>query len=260
MVEDTRAISASAAGCKAPLWRNWAVGGSLVLTVAAVLQVAVDRWHGMTTSSHTIDSNAQVAAFVPRIQEPWLAPDKALRDFPFLRDRLVEEYGWEQSRSEGAIVEYLRFLTMLGESPRMELIASSDLDLVWHEHLQDTLNYAEDCRSLFGRFLHHRRARTSEEKAAIPESYGRTKRRYAERFGAEPSPQFWGAATEASSMCGGGPSLLGNTPARQATTGNNTVQPNEKPSILSAAATSVHPAATLTMAALFAFLAVSGSR
>jgi len=228
------------------------MGGSLVLAMAAVLQVAVDQWH-------RISRNTQVVAFVPRMEEPWVAPEKALRDFTFLRDRLVEEYGWEQSRSEASIGEYLRFLTMLAESPRMELIASSDLDLVWHEHLQDTLNYAEDCLGLFGRFLHHRRARTSKEKEAIPESYGRTKRRYKERFGAEPSPQFWGAATEASSMCGGGPALLGESPLRQGSTGNKTAPP-EIPSILTAAATSVHPAVTLTMAALSAFLAASGSQ
>jgi len=234
------------------------MGGSLVLTIAAVLQVAVDQWHGITTSSRSVDSTAQVVALVPPMEEPWLAPEKALRDFAFLRDRLVEEYGWEHSRSEAAIVEYLRFLTMLAESPHMELIASSDLDLVWHEHIQDTLNYAEDCRGLFGRFLHHRRARTSGEKAAIPESYGRTKRRYKERFGTDPSPQFWGAATEASSMCGGGPALLGESPLRQGSTGNKS-QP-ETPSVLSSSNSSVHPAVTLTMAALFALLAARGSR
>jgi hypothetical protein len=106
--------------------------------------------------------------------------------------------------------------------------------------------------------LHHRRARTLEEKSAIPESYQRTKRHYAERFGAEPSPQFWGSSTEASSMCGGGPSLLGDSPMRQATMGNKTAPP-EVPNILSAA-TSVHPAVTLTLAALSALLATSGRR
>merc|ERR1711988_1579729 len=79
-----------------------------------------------------------------------------------------------------------------------------DVDLVWHEHILDTKNYEIDCMRLYGRFLNHRRARTPLEFAAIPESYARTKHRYAERFGAVPPARFWGAETDASSMCGGG--------------------------------------------------------
>merc|ERR1712232_1094658 len=99
--------------------------------------------------------------------EPWVAPETALQDYDFLRERVMEEHGWDRGRAEGAIVEYLRFLQMLAGSPRMELIASSDVDLVWHEHIMDTENYVADNRRLFGRFLHHRRARTAEEFADI---------------------------------------------------------------------------------------------
>lgn len=138
------------------------------------------------------------------IDQPWLHPKTALRDYEFLRDRVAEEYGWGQQRVEGAIVEYLRFLQLIAEAPKRELIASSDVDLVWHEHIMDTENYLLDCKRLFGRFLHHRRARTNEEISAIPESYSHTKEVYAERFGVRPPDQFWGSTTTAASMCGGG--------------------------------------------------------
>jgi hypothetical protein len=136
--------------------------------------------------------------------EVWNNPTKALQDYAFLRDRLVEEHGWDAAQADGAIVEYFRFLTMLAEAPSMELIASSDVDLVWHEHLLDTSNYAADTQKLFGDFLHHRRARTQEEFDLIPEFYTRTKQRYLERFGIPPPQRFWGVTTEASSMCGRG--------------------------------------------------------
>merc|ERR1712232_106678 len=99
---------------------------------------------------------------------------------------------------------YLRFLQLIAESPRMELVAPTDVDLVWHEHILDTKNYAVDCNNLFGRLLHHRRARSAADVAEIPLGYERSKRAYAIRFGKEPPAQYWGETTQSASMCGGG--------------------------------------------------------
>merc|ERR1719440_2164691 len=66
------------------------------------------------------------------------------------------------------------------------------------------MNYGLDSENLWGRFLHHRRARTAEEFKAIPESYALTKQVYEDRFGRKPPSSVWGASTDASSMCGGG--------------------------------------------------------
>merc|ERR1712151_52322 len=65
-------------------------------------------------------------------------------------------------------------------------------------------NYASDSIRLFGRFLHHHRARTPDEVAAIPIAYSRTKDEYRTRFGISPPDEIWGATTSAASMCGGG--------------------------------------------------------
>ncbi|CAK0869492.1 unnamed protein product [Prorocentrum cordatum] len=133
------------------------------------------------------------------------APDAgALSDHAFLRERVMEEHGWPGPRADGAIAEYLRFLQLLASAPRMELVASDDVDLVWHEHLLDTQNYAADTQRLFGRFLHHRRARSAQEVSDIPAGYARTKEAYRARFGREPPALHWGATTAAASMCGGG--------------------------------------------------------
>jgi len=178
------------------------------VVVALVLSAcgAAPFWQG---ASLAVGGDGPQAAPLLKLSAPSPA---ALRDYAFLRDRVAEEYGWDRDRAEGAIVEYLRFLQLLSEAPRRELIASSDVDLVWHEHIMDSENYAVDCNALFGRFLHHRRARTPAELAQIPESYSQTKRVYAERFGVAPPAQFWGPSTEAASMCGGGSDVDPNPP------------------------------------------------
>lgn len=207
--------------------------GSISFAIAAALLSALWRsphWHA---PSAAVNSDIEVRAL-----EVWKDPQTALQDFDFLQNRVMEEHSWDAGRAEGAIREYLRFMQMLAEAPKMELVASSDVDLVWHEHLIDTQNYAADCLRLFGRFLHHRRARTSDELAAIPAAYERTKRRYAERFGLDAPVLFWGPETEASSMCGGGggglldPAPSNSAPApnsseeKDTTTQDTTAQPS----------------------------------
>lgn len=177
--------------------------GGLFLSAMLVLLIATWRSCGSLPQQSLISQLER--EHLPGLSlEPWQHPETAMRDYGFLLERVMDEYKWDVDRSRGAIVEYLRFMQMLGEAPQMELIASSDVDLVWHEHILDTMNYGPDCIKLFGRFLNHRRARTPSEFALIPPAYQRTKGRYAERFGGSPPPRFWGAETDASSMCGGG--------------------------------------------------------
>jgi len=116
----------------------------------------------------------------------------------------MRQHNWTVAHTEGAISEYLRFAELLTLSPDRELIASTDVDAVWHEHVLDTENYALDCQHMWGRYVHHRRVRTAAERADIPTSYALTKQRYAAHFGAVAPPAYWGSDTQAASLCGGG--------------------------------------------------------
>mmetsp|Transcript_110947 Transcript_110947/g.353758 ORF Transcript_110947/g.353758 Transcript_110947/m.353758 type:complete len:258 (-) Transcript_110947:43-816(-) len=169
----------------------FAASAALALALRAVLP-PWGRVQQRDVGELTRPNPAAAAESSATIAEPWLHPETSLRDYPFLRERVAEEYGWTEERVDGAITEYLRFLQLLADAPSQDLIASSDVDLVWHEHIMDTLNYAADCRRIFGHFLHHRRARTPEEQR-MP--VGR------------PPSQFWGENTTAASMCGGGSNI-----------------------------------------------------
>jgi len=256
-----------------------------------VTQLSGSRWFGMSASALFL-----VAALVMREKSPkplqqvveglensaemqmkshavsrqaWESPETSLRDYVFLKNRVMVENDWTQARAEGAIVEYLRFMQLLAEAPRMELVASSDIDEVWHEHLIDTQNYAVDSQQLWGRFLHHRRARTLDEFGEIPVSYAKTKLVYEQRFGQAPPAEFWGAETKAASMCGGGgavdPSQSGPaTPASESNVSSNVdsnaqSQPEKTGSSSNASNSSLATlVAITTAAALFANSSLEG--
>ena len=66
-------------------------------------------------------------------------------------------YGPEMSLTDvmDAVHQYRRFLTLKVRYPDAQLVPTDDIDLIWHSHILDTINYQIDCEMLFGRFLHH---------------------------------------------------------------------------------------------------------
>lgn len=62
---------------------------------------------------------------------------------------------WSQAQASKAITRYIAFLYLIDRYPHLQLVPTREIDQVWHQHILDTTKYAEDCQSLFGRFIHH---------------------------------------------------------------------------------------------------------
>lgn len=62
---------------------------------------------------------------------------------------------WTEDKTVKAIARYLAFLYLVNLYPRMQLVPTQEIDLVWHYHILDTEKYAIDCHLLFGQFIHH---------------------------------------------------------------------------------------------------------
>ena len=53
-------------------------------------------------------------------------------------------------------IEYKRFLTLLIRYPGESFAPTEFMDLMWHAHILDTKNYFDDCKAIFGYYMHHR--------------------------------------------------------------------------------------------------------
>eukprot|EP00929_Paragymnodinium_shiwhaense_P095915 TRINITY_DN5723_c0_g1_i1.p1 TRINITY_DN5723_c0_g1~~TRINITY_DN5723_c0_g1_i1.p1 ORF type:complete len:280 (-),score=39.56 TRINITY_DN5723_c0_g1_i1:390-1229(-) len=179
------------------LQRSCYISG-IIFGVAYLLDIGTEVWNERLARPR--EAAMLETTLVGEREAPWNASSSALSDHEFLRARLMDEYRWSLRRADLTIEEYLRFMQLLAETPGITLVACSDVDLVWHEHLLDTWNYAQDSQRLWGRFLHHRQARTSEEIVAIPQMYSSTRQLYARRFAEEPPEAVWGSTTAAASM------------------------------------------------------------
>jgi hypothetical protein len=66
-----------------------------------------------------------------------------------------EGKGWSAQEVNYYETEYKRFLSLVVKYPEHTLAPNKEVDAFWHAHILDTMKYAEDCRNVFGYFLHH---------------------------------------------------------------------------------------------------------
>lgn len=98
--------------------------------------------------------------------------------------------GWTQQRVDAAEMEYRRFLFLMKVFPNELVAPSMDVDRFWHQHILDTVKYADDCSAVFGYFLHHYPylGLGGEEDEALRQRAGaRMRELYREMFGAPPA-------------------------------------------------------------------------
>ena len=104
-------------------------------------------------------------------------------DLSTIRERLIQKKGWAAEYADRLIEEYREYLALFYFHPGEELVPpTQDLDDVWHEHILDTQRYAEDCRLVFGRFIHHVPG-LDQGTDRHTEGLSRTRRHWWQRFG-----------------------------------------------------------------------------
>ena len=104
-------------------------------------------------------------------------------DLSTVRERLLQKKGWTAEYADRLIEEYREYLALFYFHPGEELVPpTQDLDDVWHEHILDTRRYAEDCRMVFGRFIHHVPG-LEQGTDRHAEGLSRTRRHWWQRFG-----------------------------------------------------------------------------
>lgn len=70
--------------------------------------------------------------------------------------RARERYGWSSRQALSVERAYRQFLALIAIDPdRRYGMADGEIDLIWHEHILDTVDYWTMCKDVFGRMIHH---------------------------------------------------------------------------------------------------------
>src|SRR6185312_10759679 len=78
------------------------------------------------------------------------------------KERLVKRvkraYAWDEKAATERVAEYEQFMKLKAAEKdwhATKLSPSPIVDRVWHAHILDTQNYADDCMQAFSRVVHH---------------------------------------------------------------------------------------------------------
>ena len=75
--------------------------------------------------------------------------------FARLTSRVMADHGMDQSAAEHVMDQALAFLAACALNPAAGLAPSAEVDKGWHAFILHTADYAEFCRRVAGRFIHH---------------------------------------------------------------------------------------------------------
>lgn len=113
--------------------------------------------------------------------------------------------GWSLEHANAMEFEYRRFLTLMKKYPTEQTAPFVEVDIFWHYHILDTLQYAADCEAVFGYFLHHFPyvgLRGTSDEGAHQHVGDRMRQLYRETFGEDyPHAATAAAAPAATAWC-----------------------------------------------------------
>ena len=98
------------------------------------------------------------ATAVPEIAVHILRSDIDALDFAMVKLKLQdpeEGQGWSPEFCDEVEEEYKSFLALKRTYPNRDIVPNGLVDVFWHQHILDTVKYADDCQAIFGFFLHH---------------------------------------------------------------------------------------------------------
>lgn len=135
---------------------------------------------------------------VDLVQKDISADDKTLIDkidaYPFekVKEKIRSEESIPEGKIDEAVLEFKKFLVLLGLGYRKLGMTSPVVDEVWHTFILFTRDYANFCQDVFGFFVHH----TPDTKLdpIDLDSGSRFFEAYSEVFG--DIPEIWGTSND----------------------------------------------------------------
>lgn len=95
---------------------------------------------------------------------------------------------------ERLVHEYLVFMWIIKANPEQRVSPSKPIDIVWHQHILFTREYADFCGKHFGKFLHHSPTVPDYSTTTYSDNmswYAKVLIRYVYHTKAAPPAEFW---------------------------------------------------------------------
>lgn len=102
---------------------------------------------------------------------------------------LIKKKGWSLAKADKVSDLYLKFLMLIALYPDKSIVPTEAIDEMWHMHILDTRKYYDDCKNIFGTFIHHfpyYGVRDMDDETSMRISFEETLRLFEKHFGKKP--------------------------------------------------------------------------
>jgi len=89
---------------------------------------------------------------------------------------------WTHADATQCAQLYKNFLLLFKLHPKETLVPTREIDEFWHNHILHTKKYHNDCKNIFGYYLHHQPALPSDHPNNLIEGFLRTQALYLAEF------------------------------------------------------------------------------
>lgn len=112
---------------------------------------------------------------------------KAL-NFDYIVNKMIgDDYPlprWTLDDAKKCCELYKNFLILHVKYLPQPLVPTREIDEFWHNHILYTKHYTDDCMQIFGHYLHHQPAETTEaDWVELKKHFEKTKQLYLKEFG-----------------------------------------------------------------------------
>ena len=127
-----------------------------------------------------LDSNVEIESALDRVNN---------LDFRMLKKKLGEEKGWSIEYQNEVEDLYRKFLALNLIYRDQKICPTGPIDEFWHAHILDTLAYEQDCKEIFGIYLHHFPyfgMRGVEDRKDLERTFEKSRMLFITHFGIDP--------------------------------------------------------------------------
>jgi hypothetical protein len=107
-------------------------------------------------------------------------------DFDSIQKRLEKKLDLDSESVRECCQEYRKFLFLIHSYPEVQVVPGPLIDEVWHDHILHTKKYLEDCKRVFGKYIHHSPSESDEG-----EDISQTLILYRSVFSSDPPEKYW---------------------------------------------------------------------
>ncbi len=148
----------------APCWILKQLGGGVPLWSVSFRRV--DFFSRFSINASTTVNPEAARVYIRQRIESWLhyrSRCAAIASSPLPR--------WTYSDAEYCCQLYKNFLLLIKKHLPTLLVPTREIDEFWHNHILYTRNYLQDCKHIFGHYLHHEPASPDEEPEKLIEGF-----------------------------------------------------------------------------------------